>query len=221
MSIRTVIGAHEWCHPAETSPADLVRRGTRGCNRSARSRPRRARRRRGEGTSKVGGIFSGEGSASGAWLTLQIAEPWPSGGGLYEAARCFPSPWRFVRLLTTATSSFGSAGFDRYIWNPAPRMVKRSSTLAYAVSATAGTAPPRSGAKPNPPDQRVAVFVGHGDVGDQGVRPPGLEHDERLGDRARDPRVGTAGAEQRLKSLARGSVHRRRSAARIPSSRSR
>lgn len=38
--------------------------------------------------------------------------------------------WRRARLPTTATSSFGSVGFDRYIWNPAARMLTRSPILA-------------------------------------------------------------------------------------------
>ena len=53
-----------------------------------------------------------------------------AGAERYETPLCSANPRPFARLPTTATSSFGSAGFDKYIWNPAPRMVTRSSILA-------------------------------------------------------------------------------------------
>ena len=46
--------------------------------------------------------------------------------GVSTPARCR----RAERLATTAISSLGSAGFERYIWNPAARILTRSSILA-------------------------------------------------------------------------------------------
>jgi hypothetical protein len=37
---------------------------------------------------------------------------------------------RDARLATTAINSPGSAGFERYIWKPAARMLTRSSVVA-------------------------------------------------------------------------------------------
>src|SRR6185503_5379206 len=51
---------------------------------------------------------------------------------------------RDARLATTAINSPGSAGFERYIWKPAARMLTRSSIVAKAVSAAAGRSPHRS-----------------------------------------------------------------------------
>jgi len=52
---------------------------------------------------------------------------------------------RPARLATTAISSDGSTGLAICIWNPAKTERVRSSDRAYAVSATAGMLPPRSG----------------------------------------------------------------------------
>ncbi len=54
---------------------------------------------------------------------------------------------RPARLATTAASSAVSIGLARWIWKPRCSAITRSSARAYAVSATAGTRPPRSGGK--------------------------------------------------------------------------
>src|SRR6187399_542312 len=53
-----------------------------------------------------------------------------SGPRRYERDSGKAGTTRFERLRTTAINSLGSAGFDRYIWKPAPRIETRSSILA-------------------------------------------------------------------------------------------
>ena len=76
-------------------------------------------RSRRDATAGIGSI------ALNAWVERYLTRV---GTRTLVGTRAFPA--RFARLLTTAISSLGFAGFDRYIWNPAPRMVTRSSILA-------------------------------------------------------------------------------------------
>src|SRR5437867_9205268 len=55
----------------------------------------------------------------------------------------------------------------------------------------------------DPADERVAVLAGHADVGQEDVRPPGLELGERLRGRLARPYLGTGLPQDRFEDLAR------------------
>src|ERR1044072_4497354 len=57
---------------------------------------------------------------------------------VYLNVRHFRQKSRFAARATTEISSVNSTGLARYIWNPADSSRSRSSSLAYAVIATAG-----------------------------------------------------------------------------------
>ena len=93
----------------------------------------------------------------------------------------YKSVTRPETLATVATSSEGSTGFDTCTRKPARRARVRSSERAKAVSAIAGTLPPRSGAeRAHAPEQFEPVGVGHADVADEHVRSLRLDEHEGL-----------------------------------------
>src|SRR5207302_10550334 len=76
---------------------------------------------------------------------------------------------------------------------------------------TRGGGPGAGGGRParacpvhaDPADERVAVLPGHADVGEEDVRPPGIELGERLGGRLARPYLGTGLPQDRFEDIAR------------------